>query len=136
VNEKSTRDLIDRYQGYPSYGVESAKFRAIVDLMVAQMIEHKIAPDEIRDAAFLASIKFLEMHPSDLIYRRDDLPPPIPTMSELSKKLKERGYSPITDAHCVVCQKPIHSEVDGLYCSVRCQAWDANEQHEALREDK
>ncbi len=69
--EKSTRELIDRYQGYPSYGVEYARFRALVDLMVSQMIEHKIAQDEIRDAAFVASIKFLEMHPVDVIYRHD-----------------------------------------------------------------
>jgi hypothetical protein len=41
--------------------------------MVSQMIEYKIPPDELRDAAFVASIKFLEMHPTDVIYRRDDL---------------------------------------------------------------
>jgi len=72
---KSTRELIDRYMGYNS-GPKSAVFRTLVEMMVAQMIQHKIAPDEIRDAAFVASIKFLQMHPMDVIYRRDDLPGP------------------------------------------------------------
>lgn len=69
---KSTRDLVDRYMGY-SNDPKSAQFRAVVDLLVAHMIQNKIAPDEIRDAAFVASIKFLQMHPTDVIYRRDDL---------------------------------------------------------------
>ncbi len=72
ATEKSTRDLIDRYRGFPSRP-ESMQFRALVDLMVAYMIDHKVAPDEVRDAAFLASIRFMEIHPVDVIYRRDDL---------------------------------------------------------------
>jgi hypothetical protein len=72
--ERSTNDLIDRYMGY-SGDPKSAQFRAVVDLLVAHMTQNKIAPDEIRDAAFLASIKFLQMHPTDVIYRRDDLGP-------------------------------------------------------------
>ena len=51
-------------------------------------------------------------------------------MESLADKLKRMGFKPVTDSHCVVCQKPINSEVDGLYCSVQCQAWDANVQHE------
>ena len=70
---KSTMELIDRYQGY-RIDPQSAVFRQLVDMMVAQMIQNKIAPDELRDAAFVASIKFLQMHPIDLIYKRDDLP--------------------------------------------------------------
>jgi hypothetical protein len=70
---KSTRELIDRYMGY-SREPKSAIFRHLVDLMVAEMDRSKIAPDELRDAAFVASIKFLQMHPMDVIYRRDDLP--------------------------------------------------------------
>ena len=72
--ERSTNDLIDRYMGY-SRDPKSAQFRAVVDLLVAYMIQNKIAPDEIRDAAFLASIKFLQMRPMDVIYRRDDIGP-------------------------------------------------------------
>ena len=68
MTEKSTRELVDRYVGHWD-DPRSTQFRLLVDMMVAQ-----IAPDEIRDAAFVASIKFLQMHPTDLIYRRDDLP--------------------------------------------------------------
>ena len=73
MTEKSTRELVDRYVGHWD-DPRSTQFRLLVDMMVAQMIQHQIAPDEIRDAAFVASIKFLQMHPTDLIYRRDDLP--------------------------------------------------------------
>lgn len=46
----------------------------------------------------------------------------------LSEKLHRLGFKPVTDAHCVVCQKPINSEVQGLYCSLYCQAWDMSEE--------
>ena len=72
MREKSTKDLVDRYMGYSSEP-KSAQFRALVDMMVAHMIQDHIAPDEVRDAAFVASIRFLQMHPTDVIYRRDDL---------------------------------------------------------------
>ena len=72
MSEKSTRDLIDRYHGYTT-DHNSVKFRAIVDLLLAHMETNQIAPDEIRDAAFVASIAFLGRHPTDVIYRRDDL---------------------------------------------------------------
>jgi hypothetical protein len=74
TEEKSTKDLIDRYMGY-STDPQSTRFRAVVDMMVAYMIQDKIAPDELRDAAFVASIMFLQMHPVDVIYRRDDIFP-------------------------------------------------------------
>ena len=73
IETKSTRDLIDRYHGYNA-DPKSQVFRHLVDLMVAEMMQNKIAPDEMRDAAFVASIKFLQMRPMDLIYKRDDLP--------------------------------------------------------------
>ena len=45
-------------------------------------------------------------------------------MSEsLSERLERLGFEKITDAHCLTCQKPINSAVDGMYCSARCQAW-------------
>ena len=72
TTERSTADLIDRYRGYRS-DPQSAQFNQLVDLLVSWMITHKIPPDEMRDAAFLASIKFVQMHPMDIIYRRDDL---------------------------------------------------------------
>lgn len=74
MTEKSTRELIDRYMGFTHQEPHSARFRMLVDMMVAQMIDHKIPPDELRDAAFVASIKFLQMHPMDpVVYRRDDV---------------------------------------------------------------
>jgi len=72
MSEKSTRDLMDRYHGFSQ--PHDAKFRQLVELMVHEMMRSKIAPDELRDAAFVASIKFLQMNPVDVIYRRDDLP--------------------------------------------------------------
>lgn len=42
----------------------------------------------------------------------------------LSEMLHQLGFKPVTDAHCVVCEKAINSEVQGLYCSLYCQAWD------------
>ena len=69
---KNASDLIDRYHGYSQ--PQSARFHALVDMLVAHMIHEKIAPDELRDAAFVASIKYLEMHPTNIFYRRDDLP--------------------------------------------------------------
>ena len=39
----------------------------------------------------------------------------------LSDKLKRLGYKEIRDAKCVMCKKPINSQVDGLFCSVACQ---------------
>lgn len=42
-------------------------------------------------------------------------------MSDLTDKLEKHGFKPIIDGHCVICNKPINSEVDGLYCSIRCE---------------
>ena len=69
---KNASELYDRYMGYSR--PQHAQFRQVVDLLVAFMMQNKIAPDEIRDAAFVASVKFAEMMPRDVIYRRDDLP--------------------------------------------------------------
>ena len=64
---KSTLYLIDRHHRDP-------KFHSVVDLLLAYMMEHKIAPDEIRDAAYLASIKFYQLAPiKRFVYERDDL---------------------------------------------------------------
>lgn len=69
---KSATDLFDRYMGYRN--PHDAKFAQIVDLLVAHMMQHKIAPDEIRDAAFVASVKFMQMNPvRQIVYKRDDL---------------------------------------------------------------
>jgi hypothetical protein len=38
------------------------------------MLDQKIAPDEIRDAAFLASVKYYHITPiKRFVYERDDL---------------------------------------------------------------
>lgn len=69
---KSATDLFNRYMGYSD--VKDARFRAIVDMLVAYMMSEKIAPDEIRDAAFVASVKYLQFNPvRQIIYERDDL---------------------------------------------------------------
>lgn len=39
----------------------------------------------------------------------------------LADKLKRLGYEKITDAKCIICGKPINSQVDGLFCSVACE---------------
>ena len=72
MTEVSTRELIDRYQGRGKR-FESMKFRTLVDMIYAQMAQNKLAPDEVRDAAYIAGLKFMQEHPVDLIYRRDDL---------------------------------------------------------------
>jgi hypothetical protein len=64
---KSTLDLIDRHHRDP-------KFHAVVDMLLSIMMAQKIAPDEIRDAAYLASIKFYQITPiKRFVYERDDL---------------------------------------------------------------
>ena len=51
---------------------EDPRFHALVEMMVAYMIHDKIAPDELRDAAYIASIKFMQMHPvRNLMYTND-----------------------------------------------------------------
>lgn len=69
---KSTAELIDRYMGCGR--PETAQFRQLVDMMVAHMLQYKLAPDEVRDAAYVASIKFMQMNPvRRIVYERDDL---------------------------------------------------------------
>lgn len=96
----STVDLIDRSH-------RDAKFHALVEMLLSIMLQQKIAPDEIRDAAFLASIKFMHITPvRRFVYERDDMnwPPgrglgdaclvcggdhgnlPCPTMTSLSRE--------------------------------------------------
>lgn len=51
---------------------EDAKFHAIVEMLVSIMLQQTIAPDEMRDAAFVASIKYMNLRPvRDLIYVDD-----------------------------------------------------------------
>lgn len=65
MTTKTLSELVHRTRQDP-------RFNVLVDMMVAYMIENKIAPDELRDAAYVASIKFLQTRPaSDLIYRND-----------------------------------------------------------------
>lgn len=47
--------LMERYRQDP-------QFKAIVDQMYALMIQAQVTPYELRDAAYIASIKFAEMH--------------------------------------------------------------------------
>lgn len=73
TERKSATELFDRYMGRTGPG--DARFRYIVDMLVAHMMEAKIAPDEIRDAAFVASIKYMQLTPvREIVYERDDLP--------------------------------------------------------------
>lgn len=62
-------DLADRHRHDP-------KFHNLVEMMVAMMIQDQVAPDEIRDAAFVASVKFMALRPvRNLVYTDDTLPP-------------------------------------------------------------
>jgi len=62
---RTLNDLVNRKHHDP-------RFNALVELLVAHMIEGKWAPDEIRDAAYVASIQFMQMHPvRDIIYTDD-----------------------------------------------------------------
>ena len=70
TQERSFSDVMDRYQRDP-------KFKSIVELLVCAMMNHKLAPDEIRDAAYVASIRFMQLHPvRKIIYVDDTWPPP------------------------------------------------------------
>lgn len=59
--------LCDRYRRDP-------QFNAIVESLVAHMLHGKIAPDEIRDAAYLASIRFMQLKPVRQMDYVNDLP--------------------------------------------------------------
>lgn len=73
IEERSATDLFSKYSGWGGEP-KDAKFRAIVDMLVAYMLQNKIAPDDIRDAAFVASIQYMNLQPvRDLMYVRDDL---------------------------------------------------------------
>lgn len=59
-------DLAERHRCDP-------RFHAMVEMLVAYMMSNKIAPDEIRDAAYVASIKFMSLNPvRDITYRNDE----------------------------------------------------------------
>ena len=49
------RDLRDRLMNEP-------QFRTIVDQMYAMMVHHKVTPYELRDAAYMACIKFANLN--------------------------------------------------------------------------
>lgn len=51
----SFRDLQDRYYN-------DATFHSLVDMMYAHMVSSQIAPYEMRDAAYFASIKFAHLN--------------------------------------------------------------------------
>lgn len=51
MKEATYRDLRDRLH-------YDARFKMVVDQMYAIMMSHKIAPYELRDAAYMASIEF------------------------------------------------------------------------------
>ena len=58
--------LCDRHNRDP-------KFHALVESMVAHMLHNKITPDEVRDAAYIASIKFMQLKPVRRMVYEDDM---------------------------------------------------------------
>lgn len=70
-NEKTATDLFYRFR-------EDPKFHAIVETLTALMLESKIAPDEIRDAAFVASIRYMQIKPVLSMMYVDDWSRPLP----------------------------------------------------------
>ncbi len=59
--------LCDRHNRDP-------RFNALVEMMVAHMISEKWAPDEVRDAAYVASIRFMQLKPVRRMIYENDLP--------------------------------------------------------------
>lgn len=68
MTEKRTfLDLADRHR-------EDLKFHNLVEMMVAMMMRDQITPDDMRDAAYVASIKFMGLRPvRELIYFDDSI---------------------------------------------------------------
>lgn len=58
--------LCDRHQRDP-------RFNALVEMLVAHMLQAKIAPDELRDAAYVASIRFMQLKPVRRLQYIDDI---------------------------------------------------------------
>ncbi len=68
VREQKTTffDVQERYE-------RDTQFHSLVDLMVQFIIKEKYTPQEMRDAAFMASIQFDRIYrPQRFIYTRDD----------------------------------------------------------------
>jgi len=71
TTEATLSGLIDRRQRDP-------KFATLVSMLVAYMAQNKLAPDEVRDAAYVASIEFMSLYPARRIVYSNDLDFPNP----------------------------------------------------------
>ncbi len=66
TEHKTLSSLVDRHHHDP-------KFHALTEMLVAYMMQNQIAPDELRDAAYVASIKFMQLRPCRELIYTDDL---------------------------------------------------------------
>ena len=72
TEQKTATELLRRYYGEGRREFSDCRFSALVNMLVAYMMDQKIAPDEMRDAAFVASLKFMQLKPvRQLIYVDD-----------------------------------------------------------------
>ena len=65
---KNAYDLFFRFRDDP-------KFHHLVETLTGLMMHSKIAPDEMRDAAYVASIRFMQINPVRQMMYIDNTPP-------------------------------------------------------------
>ncbi len=65
ANDTTYYDCRSRYENDPL-------FRNLVDLLLAHAMQHKYTPGELRDAAFMAAMRFEELHIRPMRILRDD----------------------------------------------------------------
>jgi len=65
IMRDSIEDLKDRYRRY-------AQFHAMVDQLYHFIVTNKVQPYEVRDAAFIAELKYREMHITSLVMDADN----------------------------------------------------------------
>ena len=75
---RTATELFERYERGTRFDHNPeptcTRFRILVDQLVQYMMDGKIAPDEMRDAAFVASVQFAALRPvKRMVYNRDDL---------------------------------------------------------------
>ena len=77
------RDLQERHMNDP-------KFRMLVESMHSMMLNNQITPYELRDAAYVASIKFAQVHIEPMFVHQNAY---------------DTGKDPSLDS-CVYCEQP------------------------------
>ena len=118
-NEKQVRMTMDSQAENERLTAElKAKTIEVEDMKSTCEFLHETEADNERLEAVVDAVKFHKhMMPAGVLKA-------LATAEQdesLTDKLKRLGYKEIRDAKCVMCKKPINSQVDGLFCSVACQ---------------